>query len=452
MTLPATPADVRAAVDDVLPGVIADLQALVRVPSVSADPAAAADVRRSAEGVAELLRGCDLDVEILSVPDGAPAVIARAPAPAGAPTVLLYAHHDVQPPGDPGAWVSPPFEPTLRGGRLFGRGAADDKAGVMAHVAALRVLRGRLPVGVVVLVEGEEEIGSPTLPHFLREHRDRLAADVLVLADSTNWAVGRPALTTSLRGLVNCTVELRTLRHGVHSGMYGGAVPDALTALCRLLSTLHDQRGNVAVTGLVASPSDDPGMSEEQLRGDAGMLDGVHLIGNGSLVERLWTRPAISVIGLDAPAVDGASNTLVPAARAEVSLRLAPGQDPHTAMAALVAHLETHAPWGAKVSVTRGDVAPGFRGDTSGPAYDAARAAFAEAWGVPPVDIGVGGSIPFVAAFAELFPDAAILVTGVEDPDSRAHGTDESVHLDEFAKVCLAETRLLQRLSDLGDG
>src|SRR5919199_4571764 len=251
MTL--TPQEIRAAVRTVMPSVRAALEALVRIPSVSADPARGDDVRRSAEATAELFRaeGFD-DVQILHADGGAPAVVARKPAPAGAPTVLLYAHHDVQPVGDPFDWDSEPFEPTERGARLYGRGAADDKAGIAAHLAAVRTHGSALPVGVTVLVEGEEEIGSPTLEAFLAEHQALLAADVIVIADSGNWDIGEPALTTSLRGLVDCVVEVRTLHHGVHSGMWGGVVPDAVTALARLLATLHDDEGNVAVPGLVS--------------------------------------------------------------------------------------------------------------------------------------------------------------------------------------------------------
>src|SRR3954470_24325052 len=289
MTL--TPQEIRSAVRDVMPSVRADLEALVRIPSVSADPARKDDVRRSADATADLFRaeGFD-DVQILSSGGGAPAVVARRPAPDGAPTVLLYAHHDVQPIGDPADWESEPFEPTERGERLFGRGTADDKAGIAAHLAAVRAHGADLPVGVTVLVEGEEEVGAPTLERFLAEHSDRLRADAIVIADSTNWEVGVPALSTSLRGLVECFVEVRTLDHGVHSGMYGGVVPDALTALCRLLATLHDEQGNVAVEGLTTSSATEVELPEERVRVEAGVVDGVRLIGEGSLVERLWAR------------------------------------------------------------------------------------------------------------------------------------------------------------------
>src|SRR3954452_15268618 len=307
-----TPDTIRAALRDVMPSVRADLEALVRIPSVSADPARADDVRRSAEATANLFRaeGFD-DVQILYADGGAPAVVARKPAPAGAPTVLLYAHHDVQPVGDPADWDSEPFEPTERGDRLYGRGAADDKAGIAAHLAAVRAHGDDLPVGVTVLVEGEEEVGSPTLEAFLGEHQQLLAADVIVIADSGNWDIGEPALTTSLRGLADCYVEVRTLDHGVHSGMWGGVVPDAVTAMVRLLATLHDDEGNVAVKGFHVDRAADVDYPLERVRAESGLSEGVELIGTGPLVERLWTRPAISTIGFDATRTDDASNTLI---------------------------------------------------------------------------------------------------------------------------------------------
>jgi acetylornithine deacetylase/succinyl-diaminopimelate desuccinylase-like protein len=303
-----------------------------------------------------------------------------------------------------------------------------------------------LPVGVTVLVEGEEEIGSPTLTPFLTRYRDRLRADVVVFADAVNWKVDTPSLTTSLRGAAPVVVEVKVLEHGVHSGLYGGPVPDALTALCRLLATLHDERGDVAVAGLASGPADPLDLTEAQLRADAAMLDGVQLIGTGGLTERLWTRPAITVIGIDAPSVDAASNTLIPAARAKVSLRVAPGDDVTRASAALAAHLEAHAPWGVRVTVDRDATAAPFAASAGGAAYQAAHWALTQAWGVPAIDTGGGGSIPFVTGYAGLFPDAEILITGVEDPDTRAHGANESLHLATFERACLAEALLLHRL------
>ncbi len=448
MTSTKTSAQLRDAVQAVLPSVRRDLEDLVRIPSVSALPEHADDVRRSADATADLFRaeGFD-DVQILSVDGGAPAVVARKPAPEGRPTVLLYAHHDVQPVGDRADWDSEPFEPTERSGRLFGRGSADDKAGIAAHLAAIRAFGGELPVGVTVFVEGEEEVGSPTLGAFLSAHQDLLRADVIVIADSGNWDIGVPALTTSLRGLVDAYVEVRTLDHAVHSGMWGGVVPDAVTAMVRLLASLHDDAGNVAVKGFHCGDAADLDYPLDRFRAESGIADGVELIGEGSIVERLWARPAIATIGLDMTTTKNASNTLIPAVKAKISLRLAPGDSATSAMKALEEHLHAHAPWGAKVTFTPGDLGEPTLIDATGPAYDAARAAFKEAWdGTDPVDMGVGGSIPFIAAFREAFPEASVLVTGVEDPDTRAHGANEGLHLAEFERVCLAEALLLNNL------
>jgi acetylornithine deacetylase/succinyl-diaminopimelate desuccinylase-like protein len=441
-------ADLRAAVTANLPGVLTDLAELVRIPGIAFDGFDFAEVRRSAEAVAQLLRGVLPDVKIVQA-GGQPAVIGRRAAPPGAPTVLLYAHHDVQPVGDRRVWLTEPFEPTERDGRLYGRGAADDKAGVMAHVAALRAHGDDLPVGVVVFVEGEEEFGSDSLPALLREYRDDLAADVIVIADSGNWDLGVPALTTSLRGIVNAFIDVHVLDHAVHSGGFGGAVPDALTTLCRLLATLHDDAGDVAIEGLVrrsAAPLDYP---EQRFREEGGVLEGVSLIGTGRIVERVWTKPSVSVLGIDAPPTAEAPNALLPSARAKVSVRIAPGDNAKSAFAALQAHLDRHTRWGAKVTLTLEHDGEPTVIDSTGPAYDAARAAFTGAWdGTAPVDMGIGGSIPFIATFQEMFPGAAILVTGVEDPDARAHGPNESLHLGEFARACLGEALLLGEIAE----
>ena len=438
----------KATVADLMPGLRADLEALTRIPSVSLDAFDQGHVEASAEATAALLRAEGLQVEIVRE-GGRPAVIGHIDGPPGAPTVMLYAHHDVQPPGDDTDWDSPPFEPTEREGRLYGRGAADDKAGIMAHLAALRAHQGRLPVGVTVFVEGEEEIGSDSLPTILERHGEKLRADAIVLADSTNWAIGEPALTTTLRGLIRVVITVRTLDHGIHSGMFGGAVPDAITALVRLLATLHDEAGDVAIAGLRSGTASDLDFDEARLREESGLLDGVDVIGTGSLLDRIWAKPTATVIGIDAPSVARSSNTLVPTASAKVSIRLSPDEDPLDAYAAVQRHIEANIPWGARVEVHLEDQGRGFAADADGPVYDQARAAFTDAWGVEPVDIGVGGSIPFVAAFAEQFPRAAILVTGVEDPDTRAHGANESLHLGEFERVCVAEAILLARLGAL---
>ena len=436
-------------VASLFPGIREELEALVRIPSISAEGFDPAQVRRSAEATAGLMERSGLQNRLLEIDGGHPAVLAISPAPQGAPTVLLYAHHDVQPTGPIELWDSPPFEPTERNGRLYARGSADDKAGVAAHAAAVQAWNGAPPVGVVVLAEGEEETGSDHLMEFLDVYGDLIRADAVILADSSNWRLGQPGLTTSLRGLVDCVVEVRTLDHAVHSGMYGGPIPDALTVLARTLASLHDEDGGVAVPGLEASDAEPLDLTDEELRRYAGVRPGVRLIGEGTLTERLWTRPAISVLGIDGPRIAEASNQLVPSARAKVSLRIAPGDDPGRAMDALVRHIETSVPWGADVRVTPGGSGAPYRIDPTGPAFDAFRRACSDSWGRPPVDMGAGGSIPFVAAFAAAYPDAAILLTGVEDPEGNAHSENESLHLEEFERVCTAEALFLGYLAEI---
>lgn len=448
MTLdPTHHAELLAAVQREFAPAVDDLRALVALGAVSSLPDRRDAVHRAARTVAGLVErtGCD-DVQVVDE-GGQPAVIARFPAPPGQPTVCLYAHYDVQPTGDPELWTTPPFTATERDGRLYGRGAADDLAGVVLHLAALRAFGGKPPVGVTLFIEGEEEIGSPSLRRLLKRYRTELEADVFVIADSVNWGQGVPAFTTTLRGLAECVVEVRTLRHPLHSGGFGGVAPDAVTSLCRLLATLHDDAGNVAVEGLTSSSAPELEYPEERLRADAGLLDGVRLLGDGSVVERLWTKPAVSVLAIDATSIANASNTLAPTARAKVSMRVAPGDDAQSALRALTEHLTSHAPWGAEVHVTPGETGQPGVVPFEGHAADVARAAVAEAWGVEPVFIGQGGSIPMVADFGDAFPDASVFVTAVTDPDSRAHGIDESVSLADLGRAAAAEALLLAGLA-----
>jgi acetylornithine deacetylase/succinyl-diaminopimelate desuccinylase-like protein len=438
--------DLVERVQAVLPSVRADLENLVRIQSVWADPARRDEVRRSAQAVADLLSEAGFRQVDIVAEGGAPAVIAHHPAPPGAPTVLLYAHHDVQPEGEPSQWNSPPFEPTERNGRLYGRGSADDKAGIATHLAAFRAHGGNPPVGVTVFVEGEEESGSPSLGRLLAAHKDKLTADVIVIADSDNWTSETPALTVSLRGMADCVVEVATLDHGLHSGLWGGVVPDALSVLVRLLASLHDDDGNVAVLGLHESTAADVDRGPRWVRTESGLLDGVQEIGSGSVAQRMWAKPAITVIGIDTTPIAMASNTLTPRARAKVSMRVAPGGDAVAHLHALRRHLEQHAPWGAHVKVIPGDVGQPYAIDASGPVYDAARTAFREAWGVDVLDMGMGGSIPFIAEFANAFPDATFLITGVEDPSTQAHSINESLHLGVLERAATTEALLLARL------
>ncbi len=450
-------AELRGSVAASFDSTVSELVDLVAIPGIAWDAFDAAQLERSAEAVAALVRSTGIgDVQILRVPKedgtpGGPAVVARKPAAPGMPTVVLYAHHDVQPPGDEALWDSTPFTAVERNGRLYGRGAADDKAGIMAHIAAFRAITETLGesfgVGVTFFIEGEEEAGSPTFAAFLNEYREMLSGDVIVVADSANWQVGIPALTTSLRGLVDGTVEVRVTGHAVHSGMFGGPLLDAPTLLARLIATFHDERGSVAIKGLQTSDTAALDYPEELFRADANVLDGVELAGAGSLASRLWTQPALSIIGMDIPSVDMSSNTLLPTARAKISLRLAPGQDPAAAMAAVEAHVQANAPFGAQAVFTPGEAGQPFATDTAAPAAQAALWAMGESWGVPAVETGMGGSIPFIADLKSIFPDAQILVTGVEDPDSRAHSANESLHLGDFEKAIVSQALLLAAIN-----
>ena len=447
----------RRSVRDGLPQAIGDLSTLVRIPSVSWDGFDADHVQRSADHTAHLLRELGVFESVIvdraPTPSGAlgqPAVLARRSARGGRPTVLLYAHHDVQPPGDAEGWDSPPYEPTLRGDRLYGRGAADDKAGVVAHVAAVRALLDADPdpeVGLAVFIEGEEEFGSRSFAALLERHRDLLAADVIVVADSDNWSVDTPSLTVALRGNVTFSLSVSPLAPASHSGMLGGAVPDAMLATVALLATLHDAEGSVAVDGLTSHDQEVPDLDDDRLRSDAGLLEGVRPIGRGPVLHRLWAQPAITVTGIDAPSVQNASNTLAPTITVKISARVAPGQRAADAYAAIERHLHAHAPFGAHLSITSVDLGDPFLVDVDGWAADEAILAMTEAWGAAPVLAGVGGSIPFISQLVETFPEAQVLVTGVEDPETRAHSPNESLHLGVLHRAVLTEAVLLARLN-----
>jgi acetylornithine deacetylase/succinyl-diaminopimelate desuccinylase-like protein len=439
------------------------LQDLVRIPSISADPARTKDVEHSADAVAALLQVAGLEgVRELTIDDSPPYVVGEWLHAPEAPTVLLYAHHDVQPPGVVDNWSSDPFEPRSADGRLYGRGSADDKAGAVAHAAVVRAwldATGSLPCNVRVLIEGEEEIGSPRLGPFLARNRRGLAADLLVLADAGNWSVGTPGLTYSLRGLVGADIGVRALDGPVHSGMAGGAVPDPVTGLSKLLASLVDEHGDVAIASFwddVREPSDAERArlaalptDEDRLRGAWGVLPGIELIGDPSVSmwERLWHRPALTVIGVDAHPIAGSSNQIVAAATARVSIRLAPGQDPQRCLDALREHVTQRVPWGLELAFEPHESAPAWSCEPEGWAFDAATRALRAGFGRDPVLMGVGGSIPFVKPFAEAFGDIPALLLGPADPSSRIHGEDESLHLDDWRKLMESEVRLLDEVA-----
>jgi acetylornithine deacetylase/succinyl-diaminopimelate desuccinylase-like protein len=430
-----------------MPQIRADLERLVRIPSIAFPGYPDEPVRAAAEATREILRDAGLaNAELIDVPNAPPAVYGEIAGPEGSPTVLLYAHYDVQPAGEASEWDSDPWEPTERGGRLYGRGTADDKCGIALHAGALRALGGKPPVNVKVIIEGEEETGRGTFETYVSEHVERFAADLVIVADAGNWRAGEPTLTTSLRGMASLDLTVSTLRSPVHSGVFGGAAPDALVALTRMLATLHDDAGNVAVEGLVRSEWDGRPVEEGPLRETAGILDGVELIGTGPIAERLYTRPSITAIGLDAPDIATAGNALIPSATARISARLAPEQDPQAAGEAIAAHLRAAAPWGVKVEVEAKQFARGFRLREGGPGDAAARAAMAEAYGKDAVAVGSGGAIPLVVVLAEALPDAEIVLWGACDDAAQIHSANESVDLSDLEHATLAEVLLLERL------
>ena len=430
-----------------------DLVELVAIPSISAAAYDQSTLTCSAAWIAQKAQELGLNTEVIQVTTedgriGRPAVLGSRPAAAGKPTVLLYAHHDVQPVGEVALWDhnEDPFKAVRQGERLFGRGAADDKAGVVLHLEAIRAADPG--VGIVLFIEGEEEVGSPTFAYFLEQHREQLQADVIVVADSNNWKVGTPSLTTSLRGVAQLHVTLSMLDHSLHSGAYSGPVIDAVTAAARLIATLHDENGDVAVVGLRGYDDAVVDYPEAQYRVDAGVLDGVQLTGTGSIGARLWSKPTITTVAMDVTPMAKVSNTLIPSVTFALSLRVAPGQDPSEAAEALKSHLIEHAPFGARLEVEIAEAGPGFKAIDQGPVMEIAHEVLTEAFGVEPVNIGVGGSIPFISELNRIFPKASILVTGVEDPDTRAHSENESLHLGDWLKAIGAEALLLSRLSE----
>lgn len=441
-----TAEDLPQVVSGLMPGIRADLERLVSIPSVGFPGFDHSHVLASARATAEILEASGLrGVRLIEVPGGLPAVFGEIPAPEGAPTVLLYAHHDVQPEGPVDEWDSPPFEPEERGGRLYGRGACDDKSGIVMHAAALRAFGGDPPVGVKVLVEGEEECTSEHLDHLIGGHVDLLRADAIVIADAGMWRSGTPGLTTSIRGAVDCVAEIRTVKKALHSGEYGGPIPDAIMALARVIASLHDDEGNVAVRGLQrGSAEGGPGLPDDEFMDAAGVVPGVSRLGSGPLPDQLWQGPSISVIGMDVPSIQEASWQIVPVARALITMRIAPSQDPEPALDALIRHMEAAVPWGVSAKFERGSLAWGCETPPGGRFHDAHARAMREAWGVEPVAMGMGGSVPLVPVLSRAMPMAEVLMTGPGDELSAAHSTNESVDLVELERACLAEALFLR--------
>ena len=431
------------------------LVTLSRIPSISADPASAPEVRRSAEAVADALRDAGVEkVQVLEIPDVHPYVYGEWMHKPGAPTILLYGHHDVQPPGRPEKWLSPAFEPTERGGRLYGRGTADDKGGCMTHVAAVASYlkgAGGLPCNVKFVIEGEEEIGSENLGKFLDKYKHLLAADFIVLSDTANFDTGVPALTYQLRGIVQVDLEVKVLDHPVHSGMWGGPVPDPVQILANLIADLRNKDGSLNIPGLykdVAKPGKKQlkrirnlPFDEKQFKKDAGVTKGTKLWGEKgySVYEQIWTRPSLTVIATESHEFAGSSNQIVDSARARLSLRTVPDMDGKKAGEQLVKKLTKNPPYGVEVTAKVNGSTPWWTTDPDGPAFEAARRALKAGFKKEPAMIGAGGSIGFVQPFSDLLGGAPCLLTGVEDPPCNAHSENESLHLADFKK-CIAST------------
>jgi acetylornithine deacetylase/succinyl-diaminopimelate desuccinylase-like protein len=442
-------------VRELMPQLQAELAQLVAVPSISV--AGYPDATRPAlqstyELVVGMLRDAGVDtLGSLELPDTAPIITGEVAAPPGAPTVLLYSHYDVVPVGDESKWESPPFEASERDGAIYGRGSADSKSNILMHVGALRAWGGKPPVGIKIVIEGQEETGSafttypPTHPHLF-------AADAMVIGDMGSVRPGVPTLTVALRGMAGVTVEVRTLAGPKHSGQFGGAAPDALLALLRAIAALHDENGDVAIPGLRREQWDGASYSDDEFRELAEVLPGMPFIGSGSIAERIWSGPALTVTGIDALPVDAAVNAVVPYARARLSLRIHPEQDPLEAQAILVKHIEGLRPFGIPLEVTPTETGTGFAARTSGPAYEAAGAALASAWGSTPVSIATGGSIPLVNALQEAAPDAEIVLMGTTDGFANIHAPNERVVLDEFEKAVVAEAEFFGRFAELWHG
>jgi acetylornithine deacetylase/succinyl-diaminopimelate desuccinylase-like protein len=441
--------DLRDRITGLMSGVRDELAEIIAIPSV-------ADARQyppaGCARAAEWVRGrfADLgfaDAHLAETADGSLAVIgSRRCADSEAPTVLLYAHYDVQPPLDEAAWHTPPFQLTEVDGRWYGRGTADCKGNILMHLTALRALGDDVPVHLNLVVEGSEEQGTGGLEAYVTNHADLLRADAVLVCDTGNAAVGRPAVTVSLRGVVDVVVTVTALDAALHSGVFGGAAPDALAGLIAMLGTLRDARGNTTVTGLEGSQTwTGAPYPAEQFRNDAGLVDGAELLGDGSVPDMLWARPVITVLGIDCPPVLGSTAAIVPRAAARLNLRIPPGMEPHQAEKALVSHLHSAAPWGLRVTVETQSTGAPFRAAVDGPAYQAVGTAMQEAYGTPMTLLGQGGSIPLCNVFANVYPAAEVILMGVEEPLARIHAPNESVHPREIAAMALTEALFLQR-------
>ena len=441
--------DVSQRAAAVMPELMEVLERLVAIPSVAFPGYPTEPVTEMGHECVRLFReaGCT-EAQLMGVQSGYPPVYGVLDGPPGSPVVLLYAHYDVQPAPLEQGWTSDPWTLVLKeDGRYYGRGAADDKGGLVVHLGTLKVLAGDPPCTLILVLEGMEETES-NLEAFVLSHPELFQCDLAVICDMGNVRVGEPVLTTTLRGDVACTVTVRTLEHPLHSGVFGGAAPDAMMAMARLVSSLQDDAGTVAVDGVTATLWQGSQLSETEFHAMADVLDGVGLVGRGTIADRLWAQPSISVIGLDMTTVQGSSNVLVPEVRAKISMRIVPGSDPDRELDALVRHLESHAPWGAQVTVERTKAAPPFMCSTDGPGYAAARDALRAAYGLEPGEAGCGGSMPLMRALRKVAPRAEFILWGPADvAGSRIHASDESVDPAEIERMVHAQVLLIRELA-----
>jgi acetylornithine deacetylase/succinyl-diaminopimelate desuccinylase-like protein len=442
--------ELRARVTALMPQITSDIETLVAIPSVSIagyPESTHAGLAAAEREVTRVFADAGIEqFDTINLPGTAPIVYGEIPAPPGAPTVLLYGHYDVVGVGDESLWETSPFVPTRIGDAIHGRGTADTKGNIAACAGAIRAWGGRPPVGIKIVVEGLEEVGGGAFTNYPQTDPSRFASDVMVIADTGNLRPGTPTLTVGLRGMANVMIEVRTLASAKHSGMYGGAAPDALLALMRAIASLHDDRGDVAVAGLHRDAWTRGGTTEEEFRALAEVADGMPLIGTGTLGERVWTGPAITVIGVDVPSVDNALNAVSPYARAKLNVRVHPEQDPLEAQDAIVRHLRDAMPFGAALTVTPQEIGRGYAAQIEGPVYDIARSVWADAWQAETVYIGAGGSIPLVSSLHQAAPNADILLAGVTDGFANIHGPNERVMLDEVERTTLAFADLFGRL------
>lgn len=435
-----------------LPCLVQTLGKLVSFESVSSDPGKADELMASAQFLVKKFQMLGFDASIRTSTDadgnpGKPAVVASKKNFPGRPTVLLYAHHDVMPVGDTTGWLTEPLCATERDGRLYGRGTSDDGGGVVSHLGALRVLGDDLGVNVVVFIEGEEEIGSPTFKNFISENHDDLEADVIIVADSSVWTVDVPAITTTLRGNAIVDVKVKMLNHAAHSGAFGGPILDAVTASAHLIASLHDEAGDLAIPGLESGPDNPVEWDEDSFLADAGAVPSLELQGRGSLTTRLWSKPSIAVIGMNVRSIEESGNILAPECKFRLSMRTAPTQDAREAADMLAAYLDCQSPFGAEVNTKIVECGPGFKADENNADVQAMHRAMSQAWQTESVNIGQGGSIPFVYDFSKEFPKASVVVTGVHDMASNPHSENESMHLKVLENATLAEAIFLAELA-----